>query len=112
MNGRGRERSMEHSGGPAAAAPRDGRWRVTAAPFTRAGRLRAFLTAVGRIEGVSELVAERFQQGEVALRLRYAGAPPLAGCLAALVEFTPRVETVGGDTLRLRLEQGPPNDWP
>lgn len=89
-----------------AMPPVSGRWRVVAGPFTRAECLRTFLARVAGIDGVTGLVAERFQHGEVALRLRYAGGRPLADCLAALVEFTPRVETAERGMLRLVLEHG------
>ena len=105
---------MDEHQQPGADATRSvsGRWHVVAGPFTRAERLRAFLTLVGAIDGVTGLVAERFQQGEVALRLRYAGGPPLADCLAALVGFAPRVEMAGSGMLRLVLEYKSPDDAP
>jgi len=97
---------MEHCATPpSAAAPEAARWSITAAPFTRADRLRAFLTAVGGIEGVTELVAERFRWGAVSLSLRYSGSDSLVNCLAALPNFRPAVETEAGATVRLLLDE-------
>ncbi len=80
-------------------------WRLVAGPFTSASRMRDFLTALAGLAGVTELVAERFQQGELALRLRYAGERPLAEALAGL---TARVEPAGCGTLRLVLAADTP----
>ncbi len=84
-----------------------GAWTVTAGPITRAAQLRAFIAAIGAIEGVTDLVAERFRLGELSLTLRYSGALPLAGCLAALSGFALRVETEGGGTIRLWIDGAP-----
>jgi hypothetical protein len=92
-----------------AASPPDVLWTILAGPFTRADRLRAFVTAVRRIEGVTNLVAERFQLGELVLTLRYAGEGSLIGWLAALPDCAAAVEPEGDGALRLVITNTPPD---
>ncbi len=87
-------------------APQGSAWTVVAGPFTRADRLRGFIAAVGGIEGVTRLVARRFRGGQLSLSVCYRGTEPLAGRLAALAEFSPRVDAETSVAIWLELGEG------
>jgi hypothetical protein len=99
---------MAENGPPVATpdAARCSAWTVVAGPFTRPEQLRGFIAAVAGIDGVTDLVAQRFRLGELSLSLRYHGAEPLADRLAALAGFCPRVTATSTVAIWLELGEG------